>query len=1170
MQELKTILFAFWVLSFSFSNAQNTLEFDTKEVSTTTSFDFDISLTNSDAISAIQFDINYNAEAITLETGHVLGDRATGHTLAVSNPSAGVIRVVLYSASNSAITGNSGLLCTLKLKSKTLPGSFSMNSSNLVVSSPSQTTVETNVQNGSVTVLGPRLGLSTSSIQFGRVPIGSSPQRTLTVQNLGNQDLEITGFNTINPFAIQESFPITIPVSSSRNLTVTVDSSTKYNDTETLVFQNNDPDNLRRIQSVSLQAEVYAVNEIQVGSGNGEINTEIEIPVVIENMEPFNGFQFDIVLPNNFSFVQNSITTTNRLNGHSLSASAIGNNTIRFLAFSTNNSDFNGNDGEVFRFKVKPNVSSGTYTLRIQDAILSHTTLGNIVSDVYNGSVRIDAPNLYISPSNISYGNVPITETRETDLRLTNYGSAQLQIHEIIFDNAELSLDTTAPIVIEQGQSKTVKVTFDPDSSGSFSETISFRHNGASAQNIVTLTANKFSPNYLKLEDIQAKFGVTNNFQIGLYNNDPVKAIQFDITLPNGFTLDANSISTVGRAQNFSVAGSNTSGNTYRILAYNASNEILNQGGDVVLELPVALEDSVSEGVYSVSFSNVVLSGTDNSNIFSIAIDEGQITVTEVGSLQVNLSPEIITNLGGQWRLNGGDWQDSGTTLSDLPLGNYTVDFKEVANWNTPSSQQIVISKNELTTISGVYVDPTKPTVVITSDASNPTNNSFTATFTFSEAVTGFNENDINISNATLSNFVSTSSTIYSATILPTADGTVTINIPADVAQDNAGNTNNAADSYEIVYDGTKPSLAISSDASNPTNTSFEAIFIFSEPVSGFTIDDIVATNANVSNFTTTSSSVYAATITPVTDGTVTVDVAEGVAEDNAGNTNNAAEQYSIVYDGTRPEVVISSDVVSPTNDSFSVNMTFTEAVSGFTIDDLTVSNATVSNFTTISSSSYSATITPTSDGAVTIAISEGKASDAAGNTNTASSEFSLDYDATPPTVSISSDVSDPTNDLFEVTITFSEDVTGFTLGDISLGNATASNFDAISATVYKARITPISDGTVTVDVASAVAQDGAGNANTEAPEFSVVYDSTLSIENYELEKITLYPNPVQEILYLRSDVQFKSISIYNILGKKVLESRNNQLNVNELPNGVYLVKIQFDNQRIIRKIIKE
>ena len=73
---------------------------------------------------------------------------------------------------------------------------------------------------------------------------------------------------------------------------------------------------------------------------------------------------------------------------------------------------------------------------------------------------------------------------------------------------------------------------------------------------------------------------------------------------------------------------------------------------------------------------------------------------------------------------------------------------------------------------------------------------------------------------------------------------------------------------------------------------------------------------------------------------------------------------------------------------------------------------------------------------------------------------------------------------------TFSKDVTGFDLTDITVVGGVAGNFTATSATVYTFDIT-VSAGAITVDLAAAAAQDGAGNQSTAAPQFAITYDNT-------------------------------------------------------------------------------
>ena len=74
----------------------------------------------------------------------------------------------------------------------------------------------------------------------------------------------------------------------------------------------------------------------------------------------------------------------------------------------------------------------------------------------------------------------------------------------------------------------------------------------------------------------------------------------------------------------------------------------------------------------------------------------------------------------------------------------------------------------------------------------------------------------------------------------------------------------------------------------------------------------------------------------------------------------------------------------------------------------------------------YTATITPTGTGSLSIQVPANAAVDAANNGNTASSPHTVAVDADPPTVTITGVPTTPQNSAFDVTITFSEDVTGF------------------------------------------------------------------------------------------------------------------------------------------------
>jgi hypothetical protein len=417
-------------------------------------------------------------------------------------------------------------------------------------------------------------------------------------------------------------------------------------------------------------------------------------------------------------------------------------------------------------------------------------------------------------------------------------------------------------------------------------------------------------------------------------------------------------------------------------------------------------------------------------------------------------------------------------TITPAADGPVTVDVAAGA------AQDAAGNANTAATQFSIGFDGTPPTVALTSGATDPVSGAFTITATFSEDVTGFDASDIAVGNGAASDFAATSARVYTATITPAADGPVTVDVAAGAAQDAAGNANTAATQFSIGFDGTPPTVALTSGATDPVSGAFTITATFSEDVTGFDASDIAVGNGAASDFAATSARVYTATITPAADGPVTVDVAAGAAQDAAGNANTAATQFSIGFDGTPPTVALTSGATDPVSGAFTITATFSEDVTGFDASDIAVGNGAASDFAATSARVYTATITPAADGPVTVDVAAGAAQDAAGNANTAATQFSIGFDGTPPGLTIS--VPGATAEgPFTATFTFSEAVTGLELGDIAVTNAVASQLSETGAGVYTATITPETIGEVTISVAAGAASDAAGNAS-EAGDASI------------------------------------------------------------------------------------
>lgn len=82
---------------------------------------------------------------------------------------------------------------------------------------------------------------------------------------------------------------------------------------------------------------------------------------------------------------------------------------------------------------------------------------------------------------------------------------------------------------------------------------------------------------------------------------------------------------------------------------------------------------------------------------------------------------------------------------------------------------------------------------------------------------------------------------------------------------------------------------------------------------------------------------------------------------------------------------------------------------------------------------------------------------------------------------------------------------------------------------------------------------------------FGTMQDVTTSVDENAEALVYVYPNPVVSTLYVNGISENETLSVFNLSGKCVIKTTGNEVNVNELPNGTYL--LQLNNQCV--KFIK-
>lgn len=179
--------------------------------------------------------------------------------------------------------------------------------------------------------------------------------------------------------------------------------------------------------------------------------------------------------------------------------------------------------------------------------------------------------------------------------------------------------------------------------------------------------------------------------------------------------------------------------------------------------------------------------------------------------------------------------------------------------------------------------------------------------------------------------------------------------------------------------------------------------------------------------------------------------------------------------------------------------------------------------------------------------------------------------DETNPSVSITSEASSPVTEAFDVEITFSEIVTGFTKEDLILTNATASNFSG-DGSAYKATITPMQTGTLTISIAAESAINASGNGNIAA-DFSIeaVIDILASGKQINMQ-LLVYPNPATDFIRVEANRKVDSYQLLDVNGKllKNLKATDEEIEIGDLDLGIYFIKAIINNQFEVKKFIKK
>ena len=365
----------------------------------------------------------------------------------------------------------------------------------------------------------PQISLSSTSVQFGTVGLGSTSNLNVTISNTGNADLTISVVSlTGAEFSVSGiTTPKTITAGQSAPVTLTFKPIVGGAAAATLSITSNDAVNPTMNVALTGTGSTAAFGQLQanppsVSFGSVSTGSNATQQITLSNTGTV-AVHISGIAVTGASFTTNGITTPFTLNA---AATAI----LNVVFAPTTGGGASGNV--------------------------------SVTSDATNSPLSISLtgtgaqPGLSITPASFAFGSVVDGQTKSQTFTLTNTGSASLTISQLAVSGSGYSVSGLAtPTTIAVGASTTFSATFAPNTAGSLPGTITITSNAPTSPSAVALTGTGTAP--------QPGVSVTPaGFAFGSVVDGQTKSQTFNVTNTGSGALTISQLSVSGTGYSLS------------------------------------------------------------------------------------------------------------------------------------------------------------------------------------------------------------------------------------------------------------------------------------------------------------------------------------------------------------------------------------------------------------------------------------------------------------------------------------------------------------------------------------------------------------------------------------------------------------------------------------------
>jgi hypothetical protein len=640
----KLIYLCIFFAGCNFLDAQNYFSMESKTVQQAVDFSIEI-LANSDfQIGAFQFDIFFQDSSVEITTEPAVSI-LDSFTVNYSQIDGGGLRIVAYRTVNEQISFDETPILRLNFKSLSNPTDITPSVDNFIVSDLYGNQIDMDFQVGTISVLGPKLYLDRNQIDIGDRILNETLNYSFNIYNNGNQDLNVERIFFPVGITNTDIFPLTISPNSYKNISISIDTSIERVIQGNITLVTNDKDDERASQYIYVNANIYSRNYLYLNNINAIKGEVSSIDLFFENQKECVGLQFDLNFPDGIVIDTESIELTSRLSKHSSSVSNIGNNTYRFLIYSTSNNliesyaiESNNDISKLLSFSITPNGTDNNYQIEMTGAVALDKNQKDILSSFKGSQINVITPNLELSTNNINLGEFNSGSEIGFEIGLSNNSPLTLEIDSLKFDKNKITIkEATIPFSIAPGGFKSLEGKYKSNSIGVFENSIIIYHNGKKTSDEIRLTGTVKAQNYLYVNDLELLIDTVDTLRINLLNDSAIRGIQFDIDVNQNVNIAYDQLQPTQSLNNFKISTSKLIDGKQRFLIYNTQNEIIPAGNTTIVSVPVNGINFTDEVAYDVIFSEAYLTDINNAFVQTNPSSNGQIKIV------TNTSP-IVTS----------------------------------------------------------------------------------------------------------------------------------------------------------------------------------------------------------------------------------------------------------------------------------------------------------------------------------------------------------------------------------------------------------------------------------------------------------------------------------------------------------------------------------------------